>query len=101
MSNPYYNPEKFGLSILGEVEFIGGYEYDTVVVWRTVNGSLLWAEDSGCSCSSPFDDHGIDELSPVDFNELKSHLDEKQKFHGKGWELDIANLLAKVAACRG
>lgn len=55
-TNIYYNPEKFGLTVVGEAEAGGGYEFDTFVVWRTEAGDYLWAEDAGCSCPTPFND---------------------------------------------
>lgn len=53
--NPYYNPEAFGLVIIGEVECPKSYEFDQVVVWRDRAGDLWAAHDSGCSCPTPFD----------------------------------------------
>jgi hypothetical protein len=51
MNNIYYNPEKFGLEIVGEVDFSSGYyEFDLRVVWRKKGTKiLLTARDSGCS----------------------------------------------------
>lgn len=67
MPNIYYDPEKFGLSIVGEVEFSNdSYEFDTTVVWRDKNGTLYCASDSGCSCPSPFEDLGIADLTKIE-----------------------------------
>lgn len=67
MSNIYSDPQKFGLAIVGEVEFSSGsYEFDTSVVWRDVEtGALYYADDSGCSCPSPFQDTGRDDLKKI------------------------------------
>ena len=57
MSNVYYDPEKFGLTTVGEIDAGGGYDFDTFVLWRdNGTGRLWWAEDSGCSCPTPFED---------------------------------------------
>lgn len=55
MSNPYYHPEDFGLTIVGMIEVEPDYDFDMLVVW-TDGTTLYWAEDSGCSCPSPFED---------------------------------------------
>jgi hypothetical protein len=55
--NIYYNPEKHGLTPVGEVDTGRGYEFDKLVVWRRdEDGVMFWATDSGCSCPSPFGD---------------------------------------------
>lgn len=68
MSNIYYNPEKFGLVIVGEVEFSSdSYGFDTSVVWRDVEtGALYYGDDSGCSCPCPFEDTGCADLHKVE-----------------------------------
>lgn len=67
MSNIYDDPEKFGLAIVGEVEFSSGaYEFDTSVVWRDADtGDLFYADDSGCSCPIPFEGVGRNDLQKV------------------------------------
>ncbi|MEO3974389.1 hypothetical protein [Streptomyces sp. CAU 1734] len=56
MSTVYYSPEDFGLTMVGDVEAAGGYEFDMLAVWRRdEDGALFWSTDSGCSCFSPFD----------------------------------------------
>jgi hypothetical protein len=56
--NPYSNPGKCGLEILGVLEDPGAnYSFDTVVVWIDLATSDLYAaRDSGCSCPSPFEE---------------------------------------------
>jgi hypothetical protein len=34
--NIYYEPDKFGLAIVGELEYGGGFDYDTFVVFKSV-----------------------------------------------------------------
>lgn len=62
-NNVYDDPGKFGLAIVAEVNRADSYEFDMFVVWRRVeDGRLLYAEDSGCSCPSPFEDHKLGDL---------------------------------------
>ena len=72
-NNPYYSPEKCGLSVVCEVEWSEpDYSFDTTVVWKAGNGKLYTASDSGCSCPTPFEDfHKLTDLTLVD----KSVLD--------------------------
>lgn len=59
--NPYYSPEKCGLEIFDEIDTAGSYEFDLFVIWKKLDDNTLWWDtDSGCSCPSPFDDHGHD-----------------------------------------
>jgi hypothetical protein len=52
----YYNPEHFGLTIVGTLEDGGSYEFDTFLVLRDEQGNYYTAADAGCSCPSPFED---------------------------------------------
>jgi hypothetical protein len=60
----YSRPEKFGLTTIGEIDWeVESYSYDLTVVWiRNSDGRLLYADDYGCSCPTPFEDIGIDDL---------------------------------------
>lgn len=60
--NIYDDPKDFGVEILGEIDLGCGYSYDKFVVWRN-NSEVGWATDSGCSCSSPFWDMGITNIT--------------------------------------
>ena len=62
--NVYYDPEKFGLKVIGELEKGASYEFDTFVVWQKENGDLVYGTDSGCSCPTPFEDQGLNDLKP-------------------------------------
>ena len=79
--NIYYSPESFGLEPVGEVEFSDGfYQFDLLAAWRhKESGRLYYAEDSGCSCPSPFEGFGsVEELTPVaDRDELRSRLEHR------------------------
>jgi hypothetical protein len=68
MPDLYHSPEKFGLSPLGEIQWGPAcYDFDLTVVWQdTTTGALYFADDSGCSCPSPFESQGRDDLTPID-----------------------------------
>ena len=55
--NPYYSPASLGLETVYEIEEPNlSYEFNTFVLWReTSTGVLYWAQDSGCSCPTPFE----------------------------------------------
>lgn len=54
----YYNPEKFGLKTVAEIEWSDeSYQFDTTCVWvHPETGRWFVESDSGCSCPSPFED---------------------------------------------
>lgn len=66
MSDIYYNPEKFGLTILKSHDIAGSYEFNMVVVFRTDDGRFLVGQDSGCSCPTPFESLGVRDLTEVE-----------------------------------
>ena len=53
--NPYYNPEKLGLTMNEFNESGMCYEYNTLCFFLTGDGRIYSAQDSGCSCPIPFD----------------------------------------------
>jgi hypothetical protein len=78
--NVYYDPEKCGLAVVEDTEEPGlSYEFHNVVLWRdTVTGKLWWAEDSGCSCPSPFED--VRSLSDLqDYEKTKDEYEARKK----------------------
>jgi hypothetical protein len=98
----YYQPEKFGLTPVGEIEWgSGSYSFDLTVVWRREDGSLVYGEDSGCSCPGIFQGQGIDDLTPVTPAELQAHLAEREASQLE-WDgsraAEIADLMLKVSA---
>jgi len=73
--NVYYDPEKFGLTQVGALDYSdGAYQFDLTVVWVDVSGQLYYADDSGCSCPSPFEDTGINDLTKATVSSLRDHL---------------------------
>lgn len=63
--NLYYNPEKFGLSIVSTLDFGYRYDYDMVVLFKNIDGTYLIGTASGCSCIEPFENQTIIDLTPV------------------------------------
>ena len=86
----YYNPEKFGLQLVGEIEFEGGYEHDKIAVWRKEDGTFLYGESAGCSCIGIFDGMGIDDLTPVSPQDFLifagTKVEEKAQYRSWGRE---------------
>lgn len=84
MNSIYYSPEKLGMAQVAELDTAGAYEFDMVVLWRGHDGKLWAAQDSGCSCPTPFEDHDW----PADFTEVRT-MD------------DVEPLIAKVTEYQG
>lgn len=53
--NPYYDPEKCGLILLSFEEPGLSYEYNILCFWASPEGYIYTAQDSGCSCPTPFE----------------------------------------------
>ena len=65
---PYHSPEKYGLEIVGTVDWGGSYEFDMVVAWKRLDdGAFFWAQDAGCSCPTPFEGMTVgDGVKPIE-----------------------------------
>ena len=108
MSNLYYTPQHFALTTVGEIEWGDGcYSFDLTVVWRrNIDGKLVYADDSGCSCPSPFEDHGVEDLKLCTADELLAHLNKRGEDagapYGRGMSdehrMAIAELMARMVA---
>ena len=61
MSNVYYDPAEFGLVIVDVLDEGGlSYEYNTLIVLKhTATGRVFYAQDSGCSCPTPFENYNF------------------------------------------
>ena len=55
-SNPYYNPEVLGLEMIS-FEEEPDYNFNIICFWATEDGQIYAANDSGCSCPTPFEDY--------------------------------------------
>jgi hypothetical protein len=53
-----YDPGSHGLRVVDSLDEPGmSYEFHTLCVWQHTSGKLYWAEDSGCSCPTPFENY--------------------------------------------
>ena len=91
--NFYYNPEKSGLTILTTLdESDMSYEFNTFVIWEHKDGRLFYAEDSGCSCPTPFEN--FTELSSLNRITKTSlpYFEEELKAWNESAKLDIGTI---------
>jgi hypothetical protein len=98
--DPYSKPEKYGLEIIGSIDWdMTSYSFDMTVVWRdSETQQLFYADDSGCSCPSPFEDFSSKEqLTEVSKAELHEHLLKREEAASwNGCAFDIANLMGRL-----
>lgn len=74
---PYNAPKSFGLVWVGELDYSSGsYEFDLTAVWWDPEAQTFrWADDSGCSCPSPFEDlWTLEEAEHGPLKRLREHL---------------------------
>lgn len=77
--NVYYHPEHYGLEVIGDIEWDNeAWQFNMTVVWRDQAGNFYYADDSGCSCPSPFEDLTLERLTRVErLQDLIDHLTER------------------------
>ena len=75
--NPNYSPESWGLRIVGQIELSEpNYSFNTLIIWKRVDGKVFYGQDSGCSCPSPFENfHHFSDMSEVTKESLNSLRD--------------------------
>lgn len=100
----YANPEKFGIKIIGTVEFMWDYEHDLFTVWGDEDGRYGWAHSAGCSCYAPFEGMVLDDIEWGDVNSVtdafENHL--KHSYHsdeeaGK-FRLHFMNIVTRMVS---
>ncbi|MEO3860954.1 hypothetical protein [Acrocarpospora sp. B8E8] len=107
----YYSPEKYGLATVGEIDWSDGcYQFDYTVIWRNHDGQLFHADDSGCSCPSPFESTGLDDLTACTLPELQAYLEkrldeefppsETDEWYGSGWAERAAKIVDLISRAR-
>lgn len=76
--NIYTRPQKYGLEILTEGDDPDAcYSFDKFVVWKDDMDNLYYSTDSGCSCPSPFESQGTEDLIPyLDWGSFDAAVDE-------------------------
>lgn len=62
--NPYYDSDKLGLELLTFEEDLC-YEFNILAFFKTPDGRIYTAQDSGCSCPTPFEDYEGETLDDV------------------------------------
>lgn len=96
MKDVYCNPEEFGLTTVGQIDWDDrdDYGFSMTVVWKDKDGKLYWAFDSGCSCPSPFEDfHDINQLETGSFFDLAQYLGSEQNDYGRAQVIDVLERL--------
>ena len=93
MTNPYYSPEKVGLTVIGELDDADSYEFNTIVAW-TDGKNIYWAHDSGCSCPTPFEEY---EVTLSD----KSSLEQLKESNLQSFISEVMELKLSLAERRG
>lgn len=94
----YYQPERFGLTVVAEIDYSSGiYEFDFRVVWRHSSGLVLTARDAGCSCPSPFETYtSLEEVELFDYDVIEQEVAQQLNGYADITSLDAANFLNKV-----
>lgn len=79
--DPYSQPEKFGLTPVGSVDWYGSeacYEFSvTEVWWNEEEKQFYWADDGGCSCNSPFEFFSEGDLMKGKWSDVMNHLNNQ------------------------
>ena len=77
----YYQPEKFGLTPIAEIDYSSGsYEFDLRVVWKHESGKLYTARDRGCSCPSPFEGFlKLEDAEELSYAKLQEEIETELK----------------------
>ena len=94
----YYHPEKFGLTVVKEInDPDASWDFDTVVLWKHKDGRLFWAHDSGCSCPLPFDfAHELSNLNVLSDDSWK----EFEEVVNEVWCQYASKLIADIVQVR-
>lgn len=72
MHNIYYNTKECGLKQVDCLDQSDlSYEFNTLlVVEETQSGKMYWAQSSGCSCPTPFEEYSFTSVNEHNLNEL-------------------------------
>lgn len=103
----YNQPEHYGLKTIGDIEWDHeSWQFNMTVILRGNDGQWYYAEDSGCSCPSPFENvTSMDDLTKVTVDELIKYLtdrrDERVKSLDDSWYThnpsdDVAKLIERI-----
>lgn len=100
-SNVYYNPEKWNLKLIGEIEYSDlEYQFDTrIFLSDDENKRIYTARDSGCSCPTPFEDiNSLNDLAEIkDISWVRGEISEElNKYENSVTSLDEAQDLLRT-----
>lgn len=94
-NNIYGHPENYGLQIFKVLEENLSYEFNMLVVWKNEKGEFFWAQDSGCSCPSPFENYNsVSDLYKIDPNNLEPFQQAVEIFPGGSQIEKLALIIA-------
>jgi len=98
--DPYNQPERFGLTVVGDIEWDNeSCQFNMTMVWTDADGYVYWADDSGCSCPSPFEDvTTLADLSKGTKWDALAHLQSRGEGNRDVDPAQYADLCARVAA---
>lgn len=65
LKNPYYNADSLRLDLIVFDRPGLSYEYDTMIFVATPDGRVYQAQDSGCSCPTPFESYEGKDMEEV------------------------------------
>jgi hypothetical protein len=84
--NVYYEPEKFGLKLVDEIEYMGrNSEFDTRAVWfQEATGKFLTARSAG-HWAIPFEEDSLETLVSLDRDSLCREVRENGVRDGGGF----------------
>ena len=56
----YNDIDSLGLTFIAEAELnYPDYSFDLVGAWKNADGGIFLGTDSGCSCPTPWENHGV------------------------------------------
>ena len=85
---------------VGEIDWSDGiYQFELTATWKDGDGSFWYAEDSGCSCPSPFENTGIGDLTLIEsYAAFQTFLSEHNERYGESRNSEVVALLEKLHA---
>lgn len=98
----YGQPEAFGLTLVGcASDDTMDYQFDMFAVWQDRDGVFYWAEDSGCSCPSPFENFtrlDYEDVTKGTASQCHGALDD---WTTRATETEAADLHHQIASAEG
>lgn len=99
-----YQPENYGYRQIGQVDWSDGcYQFAYTTVWQhEASGAFYMADDSGCSCPSPYEDvRTVLDLTPIGrLQDLIDHLAQRQAEEEYDRSAEVATLVQAYREAR-